>query len=74
MKRYKWEPEARNAGIGHGPNRSLDGKPGDVVELDPAHAEKVNAIVPGANGKPALIEVKPRRRSKAKPADDAPES
>jgi len=73
MKRYKWEPEARNAGIGHGPNRSLDGKPADIVELDPAHAEKVNAIVPGVGGKPALVEVKPRRKAKPS-ADDAPES
>jgi len=59
IREYRWEPAARNACVGHGPGRRLDGRPGDVVRLGPEHAERVNRIVPGVDGAPALIPVSP---------------
>ena len=73
MKRYKWEPADRSQGIGHGASRAQNAVAGEVVELDEAFAQRVNAIVPGVDEKPALVAVvgrKPRKRN----SDDAASS
>jgi len=65
MTRYKWEPADRSQGIGHGASRAQNAVAGEVVELDESHAKRVNAIVLGVDGKPALVAVtgrKPRKR------------